>query len=174
MIISPCKVWLIGWNLRFKLCVCFTYVFYPKGSKFPMPVCIPQPQWFSFHQSLLKLLVFFFHTLWGFSLISSLDMYWVLLTDWMFVCPQNSYVETNPLCDSIDEVMRVGPSWWHWCLDKRRLTREPVLSPCSHKEAALWGYSKNVKAGPHRAHPCWCLDLRFSAFITVTKYISIV
>ena len=49
----------------------------------------------------------------------------------------------------LDEVMRVGPSWWDWCPCKKRCQRAPSpslpeLSPQARKAEVTWAHSEMV------------------------------
>ena len=60
----------------------------------------------------------------------------------------------------LDEVMRVQPSWWHWCPYKKRYCRVQCLSfPLPCKDASRWQPSATKKRALTRTLSCWCPDL---------------
>lgn len=78
------------------------------------------------------------------------------IMDWMFVCPQNLYVEGPTLNVMVhgdgasgrwwglDEVMSVSPLWWDWCPQNKRKTERVLFPTGMHQGKALRGQSKKA------------------------------
>ena len=87
-------------------------------------------------------------------------------------CPSHSYVEdltsnmmvfgggTFGRSSNLDEVMRMGPSWWDLFSYKEILERFLSLSPCCVRTQQEGSFLQARKRAP--TGPCWLLDLRLT------------